>query len=43
MKLDELESLLMVITSLDMTIISPLILPMSYRIGSVIDAVGWLN
>lgn len=43
MKLDELESLLMVITSLDMTIIAPLILPMSYRIGSVIDAVGWLN
>lgn len=43
MKLGELESLLIVITSLDRTITAPLILPVSYRIGSLIDAVGWQN
>lgn len=43
MKLGEHESLLIVITSLDRTITAPLILPVSYKTGSVIDAVGWLN
>ena len=43
MKLGGLESLPMVLTSLDRTIIVLLTVPVNFRIGSVTDAVGWLN